>query len=93
MTKWEEDLQKVKNYRMSGVIGFSVFCLALNVVLSRIADVAGLYVYLDTVGTVLCAVFGGYLPGILVGLFTNMINGIWASTELYYGVLNVLIAV
>lgn len=93
MTKWEEDLQKVKNYRMSGVIGFSVLCLALNVVLSRIASATGIYVYLDTVGTVLCAVFGGYLPGILVGLLTNMVNGIWASTQLYYGVLNVLIAV
>ncbi len=73
-----------------------VFCAAgvgLNMACSAIVSVIGLPLYLDTVGTVIVAVSGGYLPGVIVGFVTNIIKSIVDPSSLYYGVLNILIAV
>ncbi len=67
--------------------------IALNMMLNSATSVLGLPLYLDTVGTVTVAVLGGYLPGVLVGFVTNMLKNISDPASLYYGVLNVLIAV
>ncbi len=68
--------------------------IALNIVLSRLAALAGIPLYLDSVGTVLTAVISGYLPGMLTGFLTNillwLING--DANTVYYGVISVLIA-
>jgi HD-GYP domain-containing protein (c-di-GMP phosphodiesterase class II) len=66
--------------------------LALNLLLNSVVSALNLPLYLDTVGTITVAVLGGYLPGVLVGFFTNIIMAISEPTSLYYGVLNVLIA-
>ena len=55
------------------------FCLCaagivLNIVLSYLVTVLGLPLYLDTVGTVVIAILGGYLPGVIVGFTTNIIK-------------------
>ena len=65
----------------------------LNLTLSTVVSMLDLPLYLDTVGTVVIAVIGGYLPGVAVGFVTNMIKSISDPSSLYYGVLNVLIAV
>ena len=49
--------------------------------------------YLDNIGSALAAALGGFIPGIIVGFFTNMINGIGDLDTIYYGSLTVLIAV
>lgn len=49
--------------------------------------------YLDNIGGVLAAALGGYIPGILVGFLTNLINGIGDYTTAYYGSLSVMIAI
>ncbi|MDO4540430.1 MAG: HD domain-containing phosphohydrolase, partial [Syntrophomonadaceae bacterium] len=49
--------------------------------------------FLDSIGTVLSAVAGGYLPGIIVGFLSNVINGISDPITLYYGILSIIIAV
>ena len=67
--------------------------IALNMVLSSVMSVFELPFYLDTVGTIAVAVMGGYLPGVVVGFFTNLLKAISDPSSLYYGVLNVLIAV
>ncbi len=67
--------------------------IALNMVLSSVMSAFELPLYLDTVGTIAVAVMGGYLPGVVVGFFTNLLKAISAPSSLYYGVLNVLIAV
>ena len=71
-----------------------VVCIALNIALSRLAALAGIPLYLDSVGTVLAAVISGYLPGMLTGFLTNillwLVNG--DGTTVYYGVISVLIA-
>ena len=73
-----------------------LFCFAgivLNIQLGYLVSLLGLPLYLDTVGTVTVSVLGGYLPGVIVGFVTNVIKSITDPASLYYGVLNVLIAV
>ena len=69
-----------------------VMGVGLNLLLGKIAATLGLPLYLDTVGTVLVAILGGYFPGVLVGLVTNIIKSIYDPSSLYYISLNVLIA-
>lgn len=68
--------------------------IALNLVLSWAAGRLDLPfpLYLDTVGTVIVAALGGFLPGVIVGFFTNLFKSVFDSSALYYGVLNVIIA-
>ncbi len=72
---------------------FCVLGTGLNMACSALVSVLGLPLYLDTVGTVVVAVSGGYLPGVIVGFLTNIIKSISDPSSLYYGVLNILIAV
>ena len=67
--------------------------LLINYVLAHLATGLGLLLYLDNIGSALAAALGGYIPGIIVGFFTNLINGIGDYTTTYYGSLTVLIAI
>ncbi len=66
--------------------------IAVNLLCSRGCSALHLPLYLDTVGTVAVALMGGYLPGVLVGFTTNIVKSLTDISSLYYGVLNVLIA-
>ncbi len=66
--------------------------VGLNLLTGACATALQTPLYLDTVGTVAVAAMGGYLPGVLVGFATNIIKSFSDPTALYYGVLNVLIA-
>ena len=66
--------------------------IAVNLLLGQLAAALNLPLYLDTVGTVSVSVMGGYLPGVLVGFCTNLFKSITDSDSLYYGALNVMIA-
>ena len=71
-----------------------IFCgIALNLGMTNLVEKLGLPVYLDCLGTVLAAVMGGYMPGILVGYCTNLLNGFRDVTNIYYGSINALIGV
>ena len=67
--------------------------LLINFLLSQAAIRLNLPLYLDNIGSALAAALGGYLPGIIVGFFTNLINGISDYNTAYYGSLTVLIAI
>ena len=67
--------------------------IAVNLILSATVTYFKLPLYLDTVGTILAAVIGGYLPGVAVGFSTNLIKNFYDPSSIYYGVLNVIIAV
>lgn len=74
----------------------AIFCAAgvgLNMGCSALVSALGLPLYLDTIGTVVVAASGGYLPGVIVGFATNILKTISDPSALYYGVLNILIAV
>ncbi len=77
------------------IIAF-ILCLVgvlINVIFVKIAAATGAPIYLDTVGTILVSVFGGALPGILVGFLTNAVKCISDPSSLYYGILNITIAI
>ena len=67
--------------------------MILNVVGVIIAEKFNLPVYLDTIGTIFIAALGGYIPGISVGFFTNLIGASFDEDELFYGMVSVLLAV
>lgn len=69
-----------------------VVSLALNLIGSNLATAFGWPLYLDNVGTFTAAILGGYMPGIIVGFLTNLINGVQDYTTTYYSVISVLLA-
>ena len=67
--------------------------LLLNIVPAYIAQKLGAPIWLDTIGTIFVAVIGGYLPGILIGFLTNLINAVLVDFSfIYYSVISVWIA-
>ena len=77
---------------LSYVIGLVVGCILINYLGARLASALGLPIYLDTIGTILAAALGGYLPGIIVGFVTNLVNSLPDPGMAYYSSMNVLIA-
>jgi HD-GYP domain-containing protein (c-di-GMP phosphodiesterase class II) len=71
----------------------TVFCILINIFGAQFALRFELPLYLDCIGTVLAASLGGYLPAIIVGYVTNLVNGLADQNTTYYCVISVLIAV
>ena len=67
--------------------------LLINFLGVKLALALNLPLFLDNIGGALAAALGGYVPAIIVGFLTNLINGIGDYTTTYYGSLTVLIAV
>ena len=73
-----------------------ILCLAgllINVLAAKLPWLLGVPLYLDNIGSALVAALGGYIPGIIVGFFTNFINGIGNIDTFYYSGLTILIAI
>ncbi|MCR5121135.1 MAG: HD domain-containing protein [Ruminococcus sp.] len=75
-----------------------LFCaggVIINLLFNHIVNLLGLPIvlYLDTIGTVVISVLGGYFPGVIVGFVTNIVLTVSNPSALYYGIINVLIAV
>lgn len=66
--------------------------ILINLVGAWLAGALSAPIYLDSIGTVLVAATGGYLPGIIVGLVTNLLKSVSDPSAIYYGTLNVMIA-
>lgn len=82
-----------RNNKLRWVFLLCIFGLLLNLVCNYVINLFKLPLYLDTIGTIYTACLGGALPGICVALLTNFILGFGNSESIYFGVLNVLIAV
>ena len=50
--------------------------VGLNFLGRWLNDLCGLPLYLDNVGTILSSLTGGIVPGITVGFFSNILNGV-----------------
>ena len=75
---------------------FVLICIAslvLNLSGDFITSSLDLPLYLDTIGTIFIAALGGYVPGIAVGFFTNLLKAIFQSSEMYYCTVSILIAI
>ena len=70
-----------------------LLCIPLNLLGAFVCTQFHVPLYLDTIGTIVAAVFSGSLPGMVVGLVTNLLRGLQDSTQLYYGTLNMCCAV
>ncbi|MBR3748231.1 MAG: cache domain-containing protein, partial [Selenomonadaceae bacterium] len=67
--------------------------LLLNLAGYFITQQLGLTIFLDTCGTIFIAALGGYVPGIAVGFFTNVIKSFFDSQQMYFCTVNILVAV
>lgn len=83
-TKWKS---------FGNAVLFVFLTLLINIVLSKIVIALKLPLYFDCVGTLLAAMIGGNLPAVIVGFFSNAINGFSDITTLYYGIISILIGV
>ena len=87
------DLQFNKSHEDIKLVGLVVIGLVINLLLNKIVTLLGLPLYFDCIGTILAAIVGGFMPAVLVGFFTNILSSLSDTSNLYYGVLNVLIAI
>ncbi|MBR5340640.1 MAG: HD domain-containing protein [Erysipelotrichaceae bacterium] len=89
--------KKVRRYSFSTGFAFGTLFIfsgiVLNLLGSKIAVSLNLPLFLDSIGTILVSAMSGIMPGVVVGFLSNMINGLVSADNVYYGVLNVLIAV
>ena len=73
-----------------------IICAAgiiVNLAGSAAVKLFDLSIYLDTLGTILVAAIGGYVPGIAVGFFTNLFGSGFEINEMYFGLVSVLLAI
>lgn len=86
-------LQRPQSRKNLNTLLLCICCLTANLVGAALMKHLSLPFFLDTQGTIAAAVLGGSLPGIAVGLLTNMIKGLVDFSSVYYATVNVLIAV
>ncbi|MCR5249311.1 MAG: HD domain-containing protein [Lachnospiraceae bacterium] len=93
MKKHTEGAAENRNdrYLLFQVLFFGA-AIMINFILPRLAGALKLPLYLDNVGTLLAAVLGGYLPGVVVGYLNNIINMQGNPGNAYYVVLSTMIA-
>ncbi|MCR5144970.1 MAG: HD domain-containing protein [Lachnospiraceae bacterium] len=70
-----------------------VVAALINVILAYICKSLGLPLYLDCIGIIVVAAIFGYLPGIMVAVFTNFFGGIYQEDSLYFVLVSVLISI
>lgn len=66
--------------------------VAINRIGTGLAGLISLPLYVDSIGTILVAVLGGYIPGIVVGYISNLVGGISDPANMYFAFISVLIA-
>lgn len=85
--------EKRTHSKLLNAFALCAFCIAINVGGAQLAIALKLPVFIDSLGTLIAAMLGGYIPAIAVGYLTNLINSVSDSATIYYGIVNVLIAI
>ncbi|MBP5159787.1 MAG: HD domain-containing protein [Lachnospiraceae bacterium] len=91
----DTEVRSAKHISLKRSTRIVILCLigvALNLLGDLLVRMMSIPLFLDSAGTILASVIGGYLPGVAVGFLTNIIKMIWDSASVYYGSLNVIIA-
>ena len=89
----ENNASKQHAIRRNYALALIVVSLLINVFGAKLAIWLNLPLYLDNIGSALAAALGGSVPGMAVGFFTNLINGLSDVSTFYYASLTVLIAI
>ncbi len=63
--------------------------IAINFIGGQIAILLKLPLYLDAIGTIVVGALCGFVPGIIVGLVSNILNAISSPVTLFYAPLNI----
>ena len=71
----------------------SLIAIAVNVLLTFLMGKLGMPMFFDTLGTIAVSAVVGLFPGILSGVMTSAICGIFDKNAIYFGFLNALIAI
>lgn len=71
----------------------SVIGIAVNVILAYIMHRLGLFLFLDTIGTIAVSALAGLFPGILTAVITNAICMLFNANAIYFGFLNAMVAI
>ena len=79
--------------KVVAVLLFCFICVALNYIGAQIANALSLPFYFDNLGIVLAGVFGGYIPGIVVGYITNFVTSLSDPSSFYYCLISVINAI
>ncbi len=90
-----EQMNRTPEQRRKSIGRMLLLCLSgilVNTAFAYLARTMALPLYLDNIGSALAAALGGYIPGIIVGFLTNLINGIWDPSSIYYSSLTILSA-
>ncbi len=87
----QEEL-RIKRRNLVRQIGFCFIAVLTNLAANRLVGYYNLPLYIDNIGTLTVAAVGGYLPGIIVGYLTNIVNMTADPTNGYYSVLSTMIA-
>lgn len=67
--------------------------IAVNFIGGQLALLLKLPLYLDAIGTIVVGALCGYIPGIIVGLVSNVLNSISDPITLFYAILNILFGI
>ncbi|MCR4688860.1 MAG: HD domain-containing protein [Saccharofermentans sp.] len=86
-------MRQSRSNRSSRLRAISVIVsIIVNVSLAFVTYKSGLPIYLDTVGTVAIAATAGLFPGIITAVITNVLCSTFNPAAIYFGIVNVLIA-
>ena len=83
----EENYKKV----FHSLIFLCIAGVLINIGGAQLAKALQLPLFLDCIGTIVIAAVGGYLPGVVVGFVSNMLNAVNDPANAYYTLLQVLI--
>ncbi len=79
--------------RILKMILLVLICIGINMAGSRLMSALEWPLYMDCIGTVIAAAMCGYLPGIAVGIFTNLFKSLFDVSSVYYSIINTLVAI
>ena len=81
--------------RLIAVVAFCAICILVNFIGSQIVRALGLPLHLDCLGIILASVYGGFIPGVVVGYASNLVMGLADPSTMYhyYSLTGILIAV
>lgn len=80
----------IATLKLMAICAIGIF---LNVIGNVMARNFELSVYLDSFGTIFIAALGGYVPGIAVGFFTNLVGSGLNVDDMYFSFVSILVAI
>lgn len=86
-----EDTNIKKSFSTNTVILICVGVL-LNFTLSKVGKALVFPLYLDSIGTLISAILGGAIPGMIVGFGTNIVKTFSNPVSIYFGIISVAFA-